>query len=158
MACGKCASIVPGMRSSVPRAIGSSMAALISLGLCLLLGGCELNEWARNGFKVGPNYQPPRAPVAQTWIDYQPGESQPPSNPEGLAQWWRVYNDPVLNSLISDAYQQNLPLRVAGERIAEARALRGIAVGNLFPQKQEFAGAYTFNKFSDKVARPPRAQ
>src|SRR5215210_3154082 len=36
---------------------------------CLLSSGCGLGEWARNGFKVGPNYKTPPAPIASQWID-----------------------------------------------------------------------------------------
>ena len=54
-----------------------------------------------------------------------------------------TFNDPVLDSLIYTAYRQNLSLRVAGFRILEARALRGIAVGELFPQSQQAFGSYT---------------
>jgi len=114
--------------------------------LCLLTGGCDLGEWARNGFKVGPNYKEPPAPVAQHWIDYKPSDAPAPEQAGDLKQWWHVFNDPVLNSLIGDAYKQNLTLRAAGERIAESRATRGIAVGNLFPQSQTLGGSYTANK------------
>ncbi|HEX4796083.1 MAG TPA: efflux transporter outer membrane subunit [Humisphaera sp.] len=121
---------------------------MLIAALCLFGGGCGLGEWARNGFKVGPNYKPPPAPIASHWIDYQPGEEQAPQQAGDLRQWWHVFNDPVLNSLVSDAYRQNLTLRAAGERIAESRAQRGIAVGNLFPQTQTLGGSYTANKAS----------
>src|SRR5262245_33429413 len=112
----------PGLRKK-----GQKMNRLqiASAMLCLLVGGCE---WAQNGFKVGPNYAPPPAPVAANWIDYQRSEPSATMRPTEITDWWHVYNDPVLNSLISDAYKQNLTLRAAGERIAEARALRGLAV------------------------------
>ena len=36
----------------------------------VLLGGCTGPiEYIRNGFKVGPNYQRPPAPVEHNWID-----------------------------------------------------------------------------------------
>jgi len=120
----------------------------------LFTGGCGLGEWARNGFKVGPNYKPPPAPIASHWIDYQRPETQPVGQPEELKHWWRVFDDPVLNSLISDAYHQNMSLRVAGERITEARAVRGIAVGNLFPQEQDVTATYSAVKSSDRTANP----
>jgi HlyD family secretion protein len=37
-------------------------------------------------------------------------------------QWWRAFNDPALDQLIQLAYQQNLPLQIAGLRILESRA------------------------------------
>jgi NodT family efflux transporter outer membrane factor (OMF) lipoprotein len=121
---------------------------------CLLAGGCE---WAKNGFKVGPNYVPPPAPVAEQWIDYQQPElaatTQPATQPSSeLSRWWHVFGDPVLDSLVSDAYDQNLSLRAAGERIAEARAVRGIAGGNMFPQTQDVTADYAAVKASNRAA------
>jgi NodT family efflux transporter outer membrane factor (OMF) lipoprotein len=141
----------------------TSRARGLVQGMCVLgvlLGGagCGLGEWARNGMKVGPNYERPEAPVAAQWIDYQRDAAAEQRPATELVRWWSAFEDPVLDSLISDAYQQNLTLRLAGERIAEARAVRGIAVGNLFPQTQELAGGYTANKASEEVANPPREQ
>src|SRR3954454_16277805 len=143
---------VPGEASPDVGGMSRSKSYLICTLIVLLASGCGLKEWADNGFKVGPNYKPPPAPIAAQWIDYQRPDEQAPTQPAELKQCWRVFGDPVLNSLISDAYQQNLSLRVAGERIAEARAVRGIAVGNLFPQSQEVAGSYAFAKGSNQTA------
>jgi NodT family efflux transporter outer membrane factor (OMF) lipoprotein len=126
----------------------------LAMMMCLMAGGCGLGEWLGNGFKVGPNYTPAPAPIQDHWIDYQrPQEEAQQQNTE-LLQWWQVFHDPVLNSLISDAYKQNLSLKAAGERIEQERALQGIAVGNLFPQTQEMTGAYTANKASIRTANP----
>ena len=50
------------------------------------------------------------------------------------------------------AYCQNINLRVAGMRILEARALRGVAVGELFPQTQTMNGGYARAGVSENVA------
>src|SRR5580765_4008012 len=131
---------------------------LVCAILCLFLSGCGLGEWLRNGLKVGPNYKKPQAPIASNWIDYQRAEAEAATQPQELKQWWHAFNDPVLNSLISDAYQQNLTLRVAGERIAEARAVRGIAVGNFWPQQQDVSGSYSAVKGSDRGANAVQDQ
>jgi len=112
-----------------------------------MLCGCSgLKEWAHNGGKVGPNYVTPPAAVAANWIDYQ--DPRIKSEQQDVSHWWGVFGDPVLDSLIDEACKQNLSLRVAGERIAESRARRGIAVGNIFPQQQELAATFTANKAS----------
>jgi NodT family efflux transporter outer membrane factor (OMF) lipoprotein len=127
-------------------------------GLALLAAGCSLLPaagcaWIRNGFKVGPNYTTPAAPVASGWIDYEDprlgGEEQQ------LGEWWRVFNDPMLDSLIENVYAQNLTLRVAGARILAARARRGFAIGELFPQLQDATGSFTANKLSENTAAGP---
>jgi NodT family efflux transporter outer membrane factor (OMF) lipoprotein len=112
--------------------------------------GCGLNQWVRNGFKVGPNYCKPAVPIASEWIDYRDPHIQ--SVPTNLACWWTVFNDPALNGLIQTASRQNINLRVAGMRIMEARAIRGIAAGELFPQSQVANGGYTRAGVSETVA------
>src|SRR5262249_18310007 len=106
-------------------------------GLLFLLvaPGCGLRQWVENGFKVGPNYGRPPAPVASEWIDYK--NSQVKSVEADLSHWWTALGDPVLDTLIQTAAQQNISLRVAGARILAAQAQRGIAVGLLFPQFQQ---------------------
>jgi len=113
---------------------------LLTLLLLASTGCTGWREYFANGFKVGPNYCPPAAPVADQWIDADDPALN--TDPTDDAAWWRTFNDHVLNNLIVSAYRQNLTLRVAGLRILEARAQRGIAVGNLFPQGQEAFGDY----------------
>jgi outer membrane protein TolC len=124
--------------------------AHFSIVMVMVMSGCGLDEWARNGAKVGPNYQTPPAAVARNWIDYQDQRVSSAQHEQDLSQWWNVFNDPALTGMIDHALRQNLSLRAAGERIVESRARRGIAVGNLFPQQQEAAGAYTANKVSNQ--------
>jgi NodT family efflux transporter outer membrane factor (OMF) lipoprotein len=117
--------------------------ALISLvGGTLLHTGCLMTspvEWVRNGFKVGPNYSPPPAPVAEDWIEAKDASVQN----RHLQDWWNVFQDATLNSLIDTAYGQNLNLRSIAMRVLEARAQRAIAAGNLFPQTQQAIGQYS---------------
>jgi len=122
---------------------------LISFSPCLLvfLCGCtSLSEYIHNGFKVGPNYATPPAPVAKDWIDAKEvidaADKRKDKNPDDLTKWWKNFNDPVLDQLICFAYEQNLTLREAGFRILQARAQLGIAVGNFFPQSQFMTGSY----------------
>ncbi|MDH5575554.1 MAG: efflux transporter outer membrane subunit, partial [Nitrospirota bacterium] len=63
-------------------------------------------------------------------------------------EWWTVFNDSVLNTLVEKAFQQNLNLEMAGLRILEARAQLGIAVGSQYPQTQEARAIATMNQFS----------
>ena len=120
------------------RAAGFFLIAILAAAS----SGCtSWREYVANGFKVGPNYCRPAAPVADHWIDDKnPNVGSEPAND---AAWWHTFNDPVLDTLIQTAYQQNLTLRVAGLRILEARALRAVAVGEFFPQSQQATGSYT---------------
>jgi NodT family efflux transporter outer membrane factor (OMF) lipoprotein len=95
-----------------------------------LLSGCAM---------VGPDYiKPPPAPQQKTWIEQK--DPMIKTEPADLSNWWEVFGDPVLDSLVDQAYQQNLPLRIAGLRILQARAQLGIASGNLYPQQQQGSG------------------
>src|SRR5689334_21614865 len=76
------------------------------VGLC----GCTtLSEYVHNGFKVGPNYKKPPAPLASDWIDADAVRKR--KHGDDISKWWEVFDDPVLNQLICSAYQQNLTLR-----------------------------------------------
>jgi NodT family efflux transporter outer membrane factor (OMF) lipoprotein len=119
-------------------------------------------DWVRNGFKVGPNYCRPPAPVAETWIE----ANDPNVQNRHLEAWWQVFGDGSLNSLIETAYAQNLTLRTVGARVLEARAQQAIAVGNIFPQTQQAIGQFnqiglshnTFNNpsvLTDLASKPP---
>ncbi|HYV36676.1 MAG TPA: efflux transporter outer membrane subunit [Gemmataceae bacterium] len=118
------------------------------------LGGCTSPaEFVQNGFKVGPNFQPPPAPVAANWIDA--ADKRVRSEPDDLSKWWTVFHDPVLDQLICHAYRQNLTLREAGFRVLQARAQLGIAAGNLLPQTQFGRADFTWLAESAQVSRGP---
>jgi NodT family efflux transporter outer membrane factor (OMF) lipoprotein len=66
-----------------------------------------------------------------------------------LREWWTVFDDPVLDELIEDAFRQNLSLQLTGLRILEARARLGIAEGNRYPQQQSIGGTASTNRISE---------
>jgi NodT family efflux transporter outer membrane factor (OMF) lipoprotein len=91
---------------------------------------------------VGPNYEHPDVAVNDAWI--APTDTESPA-----ARWWESFNDPTMTALVEAAYRQNLTLRTAGLRVLEARAARGIAVGQFFPQLQEVFGSLEANETSE---------
>src|SRR5262245_32391506 len=140
---------------------------LAVLAVALLNSGCLLTgplEWVRNGFKVGPNYGRPPAPVAAEWIEAEDPRVQRALLRDG--NWWEVFQDPILNSLAYRAYQQSPSLRAVGMRVLQARAQQAIAAGSFFPQVQEATGEHsrvnlshnTFNNpsvFTAFATKPP---
>jgi NodT family efflux transporter outer membrane factor (OMF) lipoprotein len=135
------------------RAKKSFVADLLKAGLALAVvaSGCTgPREYVHNGFKVGPNYCPPAAPVAETWIDAN--DHRVRQETVDISRWWSVFNDPVLEGLIREAYNQNLTLREAGFRVLQARAQLAIAVGNFFPQSQFASGNFTQTTISRTTA------
>jgi NodT family efflux transporter outer membrane factor (OMF) lipoprotein len=138
-------------RAAVRLAITPHPLLLILFIAALPAFGCtSLHEYVHNGFKVGPNYKKPPAPVAPEWIDAADVRVRKES--DDLSQWWKVFNDPALDSLICTAYRQNLTLREAGYRVLQARAQLGIAVGYLFPQVQSATANYNRNMLSLETA------
>jgi NodT family efflux transporter outer membrane factor (OMF) lipoprotein len=112
--------------------------------LSSILPGCTGPvEWFQNGFKVGPNYGTPSAATADHWIDADNPRVKSLENTD--ARWWTAFNDPSLNYLVTAAADENLTLKTAGCRILEARAERGVAEGELFPQQQQMSGSYSRN-------------
>jgi len=126
------------------------------LGLVLVtaaLSGCtSIRDYVHNGFKVGPNYCPPVAMVAPTWIDAN--DIRLRQEYGDISRWWTVFQDSTLDNLIACAYNQSLTLREAGFRILEARAQLAIARGDIFPQNQFASGSYTRNAASGATAGP----
>jgi outer membrane protein TolC len=56
------------------------------------------------GCAVGPDYKRPEVPVMDQWIEEQnPALSRDAAD---MAQWWKRFNDPVLDSLMEKAFRQ----------------------------------------------------
>ncbi len=106
-----------------------SVCLLLAVVALVVTSGCTgLQRWKQQGFKVGPDYGTPPAPVADTWIDYE--NPNVDSVPTDYSYWWSVFGDSTLNQLVDTASQQNLSLQTAGMRILQARARLGIARDN----------------------------
>jgi hypothetical protein len=130
-----------------PRSWGRWFLALALGAAAAIPCGCtSLSEWIHNGFKVGPNYHVPPAPLPGGWIDEHDPRVQI-GNPN-LATWWCVFNDPILIGLIQRSYDRNLTVRAAATQILQAKAQRCIAVGELMPQAQSFNFQFTRGEVS----------
>jgi len=99
--------------------------------------------------KVGPNFSRPRVVVSTKWLDA--GDHRVKTEAADYRNWWRVFNDPVLDQLMDRAYRENLPLRIAGVRVLEARAQLGIVVGEFYPQTQQAFGSLQYNRISERA-------
>jgi len=98
---------------------------------CLLISaGCS---------PLGPDFTLPDTPIPSQW---RSGQDQFPTADQygELYSWWQKFNDPVLDTLITMAANQNLSLQAAGLRILEARSRLARVRGDLYPQVQEARG------------------
>ena len=111
------------------------------IALFLLLTGC---------IKLGPDFVKPKAPLDEKWSETDNPQIKTESAEK--IDWWSVFSDPVLNSLVETGYRQNLSLQIAGIRILESRARLGVAVGSQYPQQQKFFGGYAREELSDNTA------
>lgn len=119
-----------------------SRASRLAAGLLpLVLAGCV----------VGPDYKHPG-------MNY-PGQFRSQVTPADATSfadlaWWQVFNDPALQALINEGLTSNYDLQIATARIAQARALIGVAKSDAYPQLdyEGFAGGEkTFTPDEDSV-------
>ncbi|MEZ6195966.1 MAG: efflux transporter outer membrane subunit [Planctomycetota bacterium] len=80
---------------------------------------------------VGPDYARPELATPPAWS--AAGESLT-ATPAALDAWWERFEDPRLTDLVLRAMEANLELRVALDRVAEARAARGVVGADLVPR------------------------
>ncbi len=118
-------------------------------GILFCLAACVMTFYGC--ITVGPDYIKPSVPPLTQWLEKDDSRLQSKAADDN-SQWWKNFNDPVLDLLIEKAYQQNLSLRMAGIRIMESRARLHIALGNRFPQKQQVTGGYTYANASENSA------
>jgi len=74
------------------------------------------------GCAVGPDYLTPDVVLPAAFVTQSERKAPPsePANPD-LWQWWRTLRDPQLNALIDRALQNNLDLKIALDRLQQAR-------------------------------------
>jgi outer membrane protein, multidrug efflux system len=101
------------------------------------------------GCLVGPNYQLPFLQLPARWsgVDEVAKQTSGEGPKTDLAQWWRSFNDPVLNELIAQALSSNLDEKIAVSRIHEERDYPVMSRAWLFPSV-DLSGAYTRQRYS----------
>lgn len=98
--------------------------------LVALLPGCML---------MGPDYQRPSFSLPAIFSSDAANADQAPLAAE--SSWWELYQDPVLNDLVSQALENNTDIKTAVARIEEADAFMREVGSALFPQIDLDAGA-----------------
>jgi len=89
------------------------------------------------GCTVGPDYKRPELPLPEGWREVSANEQQTIAN----TPWWELFQDPTLVELIHVALAENKDLKIAVERIEEARARYGFTRSEQFPRVDLTAGA-----------------
>jgi multidrug efflux system outer membrane protein len=97
--------------------------AIVTGGL-LLLTGCS----------IGPFYRKPPVDVPITWKVESPWRVSTPNDGAPKGAWWQRFGDPQLDALIRKALSDSPTLEAANARLAQSRALLGVASAGQYPQ------------------------
>ncbi len=93
------------------------------------------------GCAVGPNYKRPAVSTPPQFRGAAPGTETQPSVAE--TKWANLFQDETLNGLIRAGLTENFDVRIAAERVLQARAALGISESQLFPTVGATAGFST---------------
>jgi NodT family efflux transporter outer membrane factor (OMF) lipoprotein len=115
---------------------------LLAFASMIALAGCT----------VGPDYAPPATPSASAGA-FLGSANSAFTTAEPAGDWWRLYQDPVLDSLVADALVHNTDLRVAAANLARVQALLRETRAGRLPQTNVGAGA-TYGRVPAGQAAP----
>jgi outer membrane protein, multidrug efflux system len=111
-------------------------------GICLLASACTT---------LGPDYKRPELALPGGFEGASAAQSAPLP-----ADWWTLYRDPQLDSLVATAKTYNSDLRLAAARVLEAEGVWREARASLFPEIGGSFG-YTDTRASSRSVPPPIA-
>ncbi|MCU0688511.1 MAG: efflux transporter outer membrane subunit [Phycisphaerales bacterium] len=131
----------------------SSAAVLLVLAAgSVVLTGCKA---------VGPEYVEPKTVAPEAWASPMPAwmTAAPDGGADGagLARWWTQWGggDATLASLVTRALESNLDLRLAMERLTEARVARGLVAAGDKPTV-DANGGYSRSAPSETTGQTPK--
>jgi multidrug efflux system outer membrane protein len=114
----------------------------VTLATAVMLTGC---------LSLAPDYQRPAIELPAGWAGAE-GQSAAAVG----AQWWKVFGDAPLDSLVDEALAHNADLALAVARVDEARARLGETRSGQFPSLQAGADANrTRSSLSTATPLPP---
>ncbi|HEY6009251.1 MAG TPA: efflux transporter outer membrane subunit [Geobacteraceae bacterium] len=114
------------------------MRRLIVLISAVTLAGCM----------VGPDYRRPAVDIPQSF-QYEEKDARDTVNTE----WWRQFQDPVLDGLVVDALANNKNIKIAAANIEQAIGVLTQTRASLFPQAS-YTGSASRQRASERNATP----
>ena len=110
------------------------------------------------GCTVGPDFKRPEVAMPKHWANPAPQYRE--SNPE-FTQWWKILKDETLDWLIDKAIIDNLDLKLAVARIAQARAANRHTIAQFGPTMDVSSSYKRYQSRSlvskQNTAGPPQA-
>jgi len=116
------------MTSRNPRSV---VFRLAPLALALLVSACT----------VGPDYQRPSAPLSLEFKEAKGWTAAIPQENQAKGDWWTVYQDPELSSLLSQVQISNQNVAQYAAQYREAQALVTQARSGLYPSVDASVGS-----------------
>jgi len=95
---------------------------------------------ALSGCMVGPDYVSP-APNQPAQVPFSEASAPGFAPAEPPAEWWRLFEEPVVDRLVGEALAANTDLRIAAANLREARAVLRETRANRLPNTEISAGA-----------------
>lgn len=86
---------------------------------------------ALTGCAVGPNYKRPGIAAPP---EFRHADAPPSAESIADAKWFDLFRDEALTALIKEALSDNFDVRIAAERVLQARAALGATRSQLYPQ------------------------
>jgi multidrug efflux system outer membrane protein len=125
--------------------MGRLFKGATAVAATLILAACSM----------APAYHAPSAPALAAFKEISPSWSQEtataldgstwkaatPSEQATRGEWWKIFNDAVLDNLEHQALEANQDLKAAAARVKEARALNQVARSAYFPSIDAGIGA-----------------
>lgn len=106
-----------------------------SFGVAMAVAGC-LNMQKRDTYDL-PEVDLPteyRHIDADQAAIARESEAAPKTVPQSISRWWEHFQNPELNDLVEQAFENNYELRAAIHRISQAAALLGVEEANEWPE------------------------
>ena len=103
-----------------------------------------------SGCLMGPNYKRPQVSTPDQFRGAPPA---PSTQSIADTKWFDLFQDDTLKQLVNTALEHNFDVRIAAERVMEARAQYGIAHANLYPTL-DLPVSYTSQRISSKGSFP----
>jgi NodT family efflux transporter outer membrane factor (OMF) lipoprotein len=103
---------------------------------------------------VGPNFSKPKMDLPPQFVEHPATPTDIALTNAELTRWWTSLNDPILDRLVQEAIEGNLDLKIARDRLVEARQQKIEAAAGSLPTV-DFGAEYTRARSSTELAWPP---
>ncbi len=115
----------PAPRARAAKQAARAASRVAAVAAALVAGGCA----------VGPDYHRSSTALPARFEPAAAAAATDDSSPAGVRNdWWKLYNDPLLNDLVDAAVTRNPDIRLVVARVEEARAVLRETNASFFPE------------------------